>query len=64
MIHISSDVKQWKGTTADIALRDGDELIVPKKASVVIVNGQVFNPTAITAQSSKSASWYLAKPAD
>jgi polysaccharide export outer membrane protein len=61
VIHISSDVKQWKGTPADIALRDGDELIVPKKSSVVIVNGQVFNPTAITAQSSKSANWYLSQ---
>ncbi len=61
VIHISSDVKQWKGTTADIQLRDGDELIIPKKSSVVIVNGQVFNPTAITAQSSKSAKWYLSQ---
>ncbi len=61
VIHISSDVKQWKGTPADIALRDGDELIIPKKSSVVIVNGQVFNPTAITAQSSKSAKWYLSQ---
>lgn len=61
VIHISSDVKQWKGTPADIALRDGDELIIPKKSSVVIVNGQVFNPTAIAAQSSKSAKWYLSQ---
>lgn len=61
VIHISSDVKQWKSTPADIALRDGDELIIPKKSSVVIVNGQVFNPTAITAQSNKSARWYMSQ---
>jgi polysaccharide biosynthesis/export protein len=59
VIHISSDVKRWQGTPADIALRDGDVLVIPKKANVVMVNGQVFNPTAITAQSSKSAKWYL-----
>jgi protein involved in polysaccharide export with SLBB domain len=61
VIHISSDIKQWRGTPADIALRDGDVLMIPKKASVVMVNGQVFNPTAITAQSSKSAKWYLSQ---
>lgn len=59
VIHISSDIKQWKGTPSDIVLRDGDALVVPKKSSVVVVNGQVFNPTAITAQSSRSAKWYL-----
>jgi protein involved in polysaccharide export with SLBB domain len=61
VIHISSDVKQWKGTPADIALRDGDVLMIPKKAGVVMVNGQVFNPTAITAQSGRSARWYLSQ---
>lgn len=59
VIHISSDIKRWKGTPADIALRDGDVLLIPKKANVVVVSGQVFNPTAITAQSNKSARWYL-----
>jgi polysaccharide biosynthesis/export protein len=59
VIHISSDIKRWQGTPADIAMRDGDILVIPKKANVVIVNGQVFNPTAITAQYSKSAKWYL-----
>ncbi|MGB9472759.1 MAG: SLBB domain-containing protein [Candidatus Acidiferrum sp.] len=59
VIHISSDIKQWRGTPADIALRDGDVLVIPKKANVVMVNGQVFNPTAITAQSGRSARWYL-----
>lgn len=61
VIHISGDIKQWKGTPADITLRDGDALMVPKKSSVVVVNGQVFNPTAINAQSSHSAKWYLSQ---
>jgi polysaccharide biosynthesis/export protein len=61
VIHISGDIKQWKGTPADIVLRDGDSLVIPKKSSVVVVNGQVFNPTAINAQSSHSAKWYLSQ---
>jgi polysaccharide biosynthesis/export protein len=61
VIHISSDIKQWKNTPADVALRDGDVLMVPKKSSVVIVNGQVFNPTAISAQPGRSAKWYLSQ---
>ena len=52
-------MKQWKDTPSDIALRDGDVLMIPKKANVVMVNGQVFNPTAITAQANHSAKWYL-----
>ena len=61
VVHISSDIKQWKGTPSDIALRDGDVLMIPKKANVVMVNGQVFNPTAITAQANHSAKWYLSQ---
>jgi len=61
VIHISSNVKDWKNTAADIPLREGDELVVPKKPSVVAVNGQVFNPTAINAQPGRSAKWYLSQ---
>ncbi len=61
VIHIASDIKQWKNTPADVALRDGDLLVIPKKAAVVMVNGQVFNPTAITAQPGRSAKWYLSQ---
>lgn len=61
VIHITSNIHQWKGTPADIALRDGDILLIPKKANIVMVTGQVFNPTAISAQSGKSAKWYLSQ---
>jgi len=61
VIHIQSDINKWKNTAADVALRDGDVLVVPKKANVVTVNGQVFNPTAISAQSGRSAKWYLSQ---
>ncbi len=61
VIHIASDIKQWKNTPADVALRDGDVLVIPKKANVVMVNGQVFNPTAIAAERGRSAKWYLSQ---
>jgi polysaccharide export outer membrane protein len=61
VIHIQSDIKSWKGTPADIALRDGDELLIPKKETVVTVTGQVFNPTAISAINGRSAKWYLSQ---
>ena len=38
----------WKNTTADVVVRDGDVLVVPKKADYITVNGQVFNPTAVS----------------
>ena len=61
VIHIQSDVKQWKNTDADPVVRDGDELVVPKKANYVMVTGQVFNPTSIGYQSGRSATWYLSQ---
>ena len=61
VIHISSDIAKWKGTPSDINLRDGDVLVIPKKANVVMVNGQVFNPTAINVQAGRSAKWYLSQ---
>ena len=61
VIHIQKDIKEWKNTVADISLRDGDELVIPKKANVVMVNGQVFNPTAIGAEPGRSAKWYLSQ---
>lgn len=61
VIHITSDSKRWKDTPADVPLRDGDILVIPKKASVVMVSGQVFNPTAISSQTGRSAKWYLSQ---
>ena len=61
VIHIDANLKQWKNTAADLALRDGDTLLIPKKANVVSVNGQVYNPTAIGAEPGRSAKWYLSQ---
>ena len=59
VVHIQPDVQQWRNTSADIALRDGDVLVIPKKANYVLVSGQVFNPTAISHRPGRSAKWYL-----
>jgi polysaccharide biosynthesis/export protein len=64
VIHIPSDAKSWANlakTPADVPLRDGDELIVPKKTNYVTVNGQVFNPTAVSYLPGRSAKWYLSQ---
>ncbi|HYA23190.1 MAG TPA: SLBB domain-containing protein [Terriglobales bacterium] len=59
VIHIPSDLKRLAKTPADIPLRDGDVLIIPKKTNYVVVSGQVFNPTAVSYLPGKSANWYL-----
>jgi len=61
VIHISPDIKTWQNTAADVQVRDGDVLFVPKKAGYVMVNGQVFNPTAISYRPGHSAKWYLSQ---
>jgi protein involved in polysaccharide export with SLBB domain len=42
-------------------VRDGDVLLIPKKADFVAVTGQVFNPTAIGYRPGRSAKWYLSQ---
>ena len=61
VIHIQPDVNSWRNTPADVPVRDGDVLLVPKKANYVAVTGQVFNPTAISFRPGRSASWYLSQ---
>ena len=58
-IRISDDFKRWRNTSADLALRAGDVLIIPKKSDIVTVGGQVYNPTAVTYRPGKTAGWYL-----
>ena len=60
-IRISSAIERWKGTSADIEVRAGDTLVIPKKPSYVLVQGQVYNPTAVAYRPGKSASWYLSQ---
>jgi protein involved in polysaccharide export with SLBB domain len=59
VIQISKDVKRWANTPADIQLRAGDVVYIPKKPNFVMVDGSVYNPTAVTFKPGKDAGWYL-----
>jgi len=59
VIHISGDFKKWANTPADIQVRAGDIIYIPKKPNFVMVDGAVYNATAITYKPGKSANWYL-----
>jgi len=64
VIHLPSDLRslnQLTRTGADVPLRDGDELVIPKRPDYVLVNGQVFNPTAVSYLPGRSAKWYLSQ---
>lgn len=59
VIRISSDISSWENTSADIELRAGDTILIPKRPSFVSINGQVYNPVAITYTPGKTLGWYL-----
>jgi protein involved in polysaccharide export with SLBB domain len=59
VVHLAKDIRRWANTPADPEIRAGDTLFIPKTPTYVIVNGQVYNPTAITYRPGKSAGWYL-----
>jgi protein involved in polysaccharide export with SLBB domain len=61
VIDITSDIDQWEGTPADISLRAGDTIYLPKRPSFVLVTGQVYNATAISFVPGRTADWYLNK---
>jgi len=61
VIHVEPNLKEWQNSAKDVAVRDGDVLFVPKKTGYVMVNGQVFNATAISYQPGRSAKWYLSQ---
>ena len=58
VIHIGNG-KAWIHTAADVQLRRGDSIYIPKKPNFVMVQGAVYNQTAISFRPGKSASWYL-----
>jgi protein involved in polysaccharide export with SLBB domain len=59
VIHISNNMKHWMNTSSDVQVRAGDTIYIPKRPSVVLVDGSVYNPTGITFKPGKSAGWYL-----
>jgi len=61
VIHITADIDSWANTPADVELRRGDELLIPKQPGFVLVTGQVYNSTALTFTPGKTAAWYLSR---
>ena len=61
VIHISTNMKRWVNTSSDVQVRAGDTIYVPKRPSVVLVDGAVYNPTGVTFKPGKSAGWYLSQ---
>jgi len=61
VIHISPTIETWAGTSADIEVRSGDVLRIPKRPGFILVTGQVYNASAITFMPGKTAEWYLQK---
>ena len=61
VIGISAAISKWENTSADIELRAGDTIVIPKRPNFVMVTGQVYNPEAITYMPGKDADWYLKK---
>jgi len=59
VIHVSADIDSWAGTDADVEMRNGDVLTIPKRPSFVLITGQVYNASAITYVPDKDAGWYL-----
>jgi protein involved in polysaccharide export with SLBB domain len=59
VIHINDDIGAWARTPADIEVRRGDVLRIPKRPGFVLVSGQVYNASAITFTPGKTARWYL-----
>jgi protein involved in polysaccharide export with SLBB domain len=59
VIHIYKDTKRWRNTAADIQVRAGDKIFIPKVPTSVMVDGAVYNPTAVSYKPGKSAGWYL-----
>ena len=58
-VQVSSNIRSWANSSRDVAVRDGDTLIIPKRPSYVMVQGQVYNPTAVAYRPGRSAKWYL-----
>jgi protein involved in polysaccharide export with SLBB domain len=59
VIHISKNTKHWQNTSSDLEVRAGDSIYVPKRPNMVMVDGSVYNPTAVSFKPGKSGDWYL-----
>ncbi|OMH40706.1 SLBB domain-containing protein [Desulfurobacterium indicum] len=58
-IVVPKDLENLKNSPYNILLEDGDQIIVPKKPSSVLVFGEVYNPGAIVYQKGMTVKDYL-----
>ena len=61
VLNATLDEKSFDRVAAETPLTNGDVIRVPKKPHYVMVQGQVFNPTAVGYVSGRSANWYLSQ---
>jgi protein involved in polysaccharide export with SLBB domain len=59
VLHISANTRRWVNSSSDIQVRSGDSIYIPKRPNTVVVDGSVYNATAITFKPGKDAGWYL-----
>jgi polysaccharide biosynthesis/export protein len=59
VIHASPEGNAFESTADQTVVRNGDSIFVPKKPNYVLVQGQVFNATAVGYIQGRSANWYL-----
>lgn len=59
VINVSEDIAKWENTPADLVVRPGDVLTIPKIPAFVLLHGQVNNPSAVAYTPKKRADWYL-----
>jgi len=59
VVHINGKIKDWENGPWDVRLRPHDVLVIPHIPDYVMVNGSVYNQTAVTYRSGKDAAWYL-----
>jgi protein involved in polysaccharide export with SLBB domain len=59
VVHVPRNARNWINTPADIQVRAGDVIYIPKKPNLVMVDGAVYNPTAMTFKPGRNAEWYL-----
>jgi protein involved in polysaccharide export with SLBB domain len=59
VLNATLDEKSFDRVAAETPLTDADVIRVPKKPNYVMVQGQVFNATAVGYVPGRSANWYL-----
>ena len=59
VIRLSPDISRWANTPADIVVRAGDSISIPKRPDYVVISGQVYNPGGLFYEPGKDAGWYL-----